>query len=199
VPKPRPDGTHFDGRRSGPTLRVARQPIRIRISGLLEVENRFARVMDTELPTPSRKRGGVLVYGWGGLDAPRRDRGKSRQDGDFGAFRPTARALHLEAESRGPRATPTVALAPPAATLSDSRALWLTPPARLTGGLLSGANGYHFEMDAGSHNGAVGLAGSDSQWRPRDQRHRNHDDQWTARHADLSTACQKRTPNSIES
>lgn len=44
---------------------------------------------------------------------------------DFGAFRPARRALGLEAESRGPRATPTVALAPSAATLSDSRALSL--------------------------------------------------------------------------
>lgn len=37
------------------------------------------------------------------------------------------------------RSTPTLALAPPGATLSDSRALWLTTPVRMTAGLLSGA------------------------------------------------------------
>src|SRR5690606_31786930 len=59
---------------------------------------------------------------------------------DAGAgTRPARRALSLETESRGPTATPTVALAPPTATLSDSCALWLTGGLSLTGGLLSGA------------------------------------------------------------
>ncbi len=53
--------------------------------------------------------------------------------------RPAVRALGSEPESRGPTPTPSVALAPPAATLADSHPLWLTPPACLTAGLLSGA------------------------------------------------------------
>lgn len=51
----------------------------------------------------------------------------------------SGRAFGLGTKSRGPKATPTVALAPPAATLSDSRAIWLTGGLSLTGGLLSGA------------------------------------------------------------
>lgn len=91
---------------------------------------RFETVPHREFSTPSRKRGGVLVYGSATPAAPVPGGGKSRYGGGFGASRPSHRALGLEAEPRGPTATPTVALAPPAATLSDSRALWLTPPAR---------------------------------------------------------------------
>jgi len=100
---------------------------------------KFETDIRSELPTPSRKRDGVLVYGSASRDATRPGRGKSRSGGAFGAWRSARRALGLEAESRGPTPTPTVALAPPAATLSDSRALWLTGGLSLTGGLLLGA------------------------------------------------------------
>jgi hypothetical protein len=80
-----------------------------------------------------------LVDARGSRDVPGPSRGKSRHDGRFRASRPARRALGLEPESRAPRATPTVALAVPSATLSNSRALWLTSVVGLTGGLPSGA------------------------------------------------------------
>ena len=93
-----------------------------------------------------RKRGGVLVYGSGKLAAPRPWPPRSAESPSGRGFPtlgrhpgPTRRALGLETESWGPKATPTVALAPPAAILSNSRALWLTGGLSLTGGLLSGA------------------------------------------------------------
>ena len=75
---------------------------------------------------------------WASLDAPQQGRGKSRHGGGFGASGSTRRAVGLEAESRGPIATPTVALGGPRTTLSNSRALWLTGGLSLTAGLLSG-------------------------------------------------------------
>jgi hypothetical protein len=46
---------------------------------------RFEPVLNGEFTTPSRKRGGVLVYGSGPSDALGQDRGKSRRNGAFGA------------------------------------------------------------------------------------------------------------------
>ena len=121
--------------RRSPTNRVldSAKPVKQQIEADMVAQGRIRRfetVPHRELPTPSRKRGGVLVYGSASRNAPRPGGGKSRHGGGFGASRPTRRALGLETESRGPRPTPTVALAPPTATLSDSRALWLTPPTR---------------------------------------------------------------------
>ena len=47
-------------------------------------------------------------------------------------------ASSTRTQERVPSSRTKMAIAPPAATLSDSLALWLTTPAKLTGGLLSG-------------------------------------------------------------
>ncbi len=117
-------------RQPQPEGRTARSPVAQWQNERLLTARYPVRVQVGEFSTPSRNRGGVLVDGRGRFGPPGRGRGKSRWDGGFGGSRPTRRALGLEAEFRGPTATPTVALAPPAATLSNSRALWLTPPAR---------------------------------------------------------------------
>lgn len=49
---------------------VARQPAILVHKSQITRENWFAEVVDTELPTPSRRREGVLVYGSGHLAAP---------------------------------------------------------------------------------------------------------------------------------
>lgn len=68
--------------------------------------------------------------------------GKSCCDGGLPYNALMVSVLDLEAECRRSRATRTVAFAPPAATLSNSRAFWLTGVLGLTGGLLLVARVY---------------------------------------------------------
>ena len=103
-----------------PTTNVARQPTKDATNSSVGVENRFERVVNRELWTATRKRGGVLVDGSAPGDAPRPARGKSRRGGGLrggAALGGPAAALSVLKPNLGVRvggaATPTVALAPP--------------------------------------------------------------------------------------
>jgi hypothetical protein len=96
------------------------------------------RVALGEFPTPPRNCGGVLVYRAGSRQAGRQDHPKPRRRGSLRPAGWETGALRFEAgiprseRNRGGRSRR------PRPALSSSRALWLTPPANLTAGLLSG-------------------------------------------------------------
>lgn len=107
---------------------VARKPLGFHGSLAFWLENPFVGVADTELPTPPRKRGGVLLYGAGPFGLGVKLAKSPVVAAGFAASPSTQCAIGFVLEAGAPMPTPTVAPGPPAATLSDSLPLGSTPP-----------------------------------------------------------------------
>ena len=98
------------------------------------------RVALGELSRSSRNCGGRLVYRTGSRRSGGPDRTKPRRSGSLRPGGSDAGALHFEADISGSESNRGGCSCPPRATLSNSRALWLTDPLGLAAGLLSGCS-----------------------------------------------------------